>query len=67
MELDFQGFWIMLELSWIKAKWLIEEREMVMGSAIFVVLFIIVTTAVVMRRSEWNELMNELKSMKDES
>ena len=46
---------------------MIEERGMVMGNAIFVVLFIIVTTAVVMRRSEWNDLMNELKSMEDES
>lgn len=32
-----------------------------MGSAIFVVIFVIVASAVIMRKDEWNELMEELK------
>lgn len=37
-----------------------------MGSAIFVVIFVIVASAVIMRKDEWNELMEELKRKLEE-
>lgn len=37
-----------------------------MGSAIFVVIFVIVASAVIMREDEWNELMEELKRKLEE-
>lgn len=37
-----------------------------MGSAIFVFVFVLVASAVIMRKDEWNELMEELKKKLEE-
>lgn len=37
-----------------------------MGSAIFVFIFIVVASAVIMRKDEWNALMEELKAKLNE-
>lgn len=37
-----------------------------MGSAIFVFIFIVVASAVIIRKDEWNALMEELKAKLNE-
>ena len=37
-----------------------------MGSAIFVFIFVIVASAVILRKDQWNELMEEWKRMLEE-
>lgn len=37
-----------------------------MGSAIFVVIFVIVASAVIWKKDEWNQLMEELKKKLEE-